>query len=264
MASKKSAVQQAVAEVQKHVLDNTTTAAITAVFDAERAARSAEDSRQKIAKDSAAILWASWTPKPANGKAMDAKVASIAKGAEADGLRAQYAENIWNAGWQHLRNYLYLCMLPNVTILSDRKSDKGTKIDVTAAGTNAMLVKNLAAEARRIAGTGRKREAAAPTPAPVVSAQALSAHVADTFEVNTKSVLLLIEKVLSMPSGVGLIQDALKAHGWIVVAGKEKQAELDAANAALQLKRKSAELAEQAKTALLARAAKRTGKAKAK
>jgi len=262
MATKKSAVQKAVAEIQKHVLDNTTTAAITAVLDAEHAARNAEDTKQKVSKDSAAILWGLWNPKPANGKAMDAKVASIAKGAEADGIRARYTPNEWNSGWQHLRNYLYLHMLPTVTIISDRKSDKGTKIDVTAAGTNAALVKNLAAEARRIAGTGRKREAATPTPAPVVSAQALSAHVADTFEVNTKSVLLLIEKVLSMPSGVGLIQDALKAHGWIVVAGKEKQAELDAANAALQLKRKSAELAEQAKTALLARTARRNAKKK--
>lgn len=261
MATKKSAVQQAVVEV-KHALDNATTSAITAVFDAERAARNAEDTRQKVAKDSAAILWASWNPKPGNGKAMDAKVTSIAKAAEADGIRAQYSENVWNAGWQHLRNYLYLCMLPKVTVISERKSDKGTVIDVTAADTNAKLIQALAAEARRIAGTGRKKEPKQPTAAPVVSAQAVAAHEINAFEANTKNVLALIEKVLAQPSGIGLIGDALKAHGWLLVPTAEKKAELDAANAALQLKRKSAEMAEAAKAALMARTARRNAKKK--
>jgi hypothetical protein len=261
MASKKSAVQQAVVEV-KHALDAATASAITAVFDAERAARSAEDTRQRVAKDSAAILWASWDPKPANGKAMDAKVTSIAKAAEADGIRAQYTANVWNSGWQHLRNYLYLCMLPHVTVISERKSDKGTKIDVTAADTNAKLVQALAAEARRIAGTGRKKEPKQPTPPPVVSAQAVTQHQINAFEANAKNVLDLIKHVLAMDSGKGLIEDALRVYGWILVPTAEKKAEIEAAQKAMELKRKSAEMAEAAKAALMARAARRNTKKK--
>lgn len=258
MTAKKAAVRV----TRKTILSAAISESLIEVLDAEVARGKSEASLQQTAQHTASVWWSEWNPKPANGKAMDAAVASIKKGAEADGIKAKYAENDWNNGFSHISNYLYLCMLPKVQVPSPNKKEQGAMIDVTAAGTNARKVQALASEARRIAGTGRTKSAKTPSAPPVVSAQAVAAHEINAFEVSQKNVLALIERVLGMPSGIGLIGDALKAHGWLIVPSAEKKAELDAQNKALELKRKSAELAEQAKAALMARTARRTAKRK--
>jgi hypothetical protein len=276
MATKKTAVSKAaqivsrnaekaaLARLDRKVLTAEISGALIEVLNAEIAHEAANVTLQQVAQHTASIWWNAWSPKPANGKAMDAAVASIKKGAEADGIKAKYSDNAWLSAFSHVSNYLYLLMSPKVTVASPRKKDSGVRIDVQAAGTNARLVSALASEARRVSGTGRKKSAKTPSAPPVVSAQSVAAHEINAFEATTKNVLALIERVLAMPSGIGLIGDALKVHGWLLVPTAEKKAALDADNAALQLKRKSAEMAEAAKAALLARAAKRTGKAKAK
>ena len=255
----KKAQQQAPA-VRINVLSDAIRQSINDLFGAFDGFSAARENAQQVAKKTAETWWSEWQTKPGNGKALDAAVASVKKGAEADGLFEGRSKEVIHAAFSPVSNYLYLIMSPNVKIPSPNKKEQGSMIDVQAAGTNARKITLLAAEARRINGTGRDKAPVTPTVPPVQSAQAVTDSQIKSFEADQENVLKLVQHVLSLDSGLGLIGEALKVYGWLLVPSAEKKAEMEAAQKALEFKRKSAEMAEKAAATLKARTARRSTK----
>lgn len=258
MAKKAQQAQQPAVRV--NVLSDAIRQSINDLFGAFDGFSAARENAQQVAKKTAEVWWNEWQTKPGNGPALDAAVASVKKGAEADGLFEGRSKEAIHSAFSPVSNYLYLIMSPSVRIPSPNKKEDGVMIDVQAAGTNARKVTLLAAEARRINGTGRNKAPTTPTAPPVQSAQAMVDSQIKTFEADQSNVLKLIQHVLTLDSGLGLIGEALKVYGWLLVPTAEKKAEMDAQQKALEFKRKSAEMAEKAATALKARTARRSTK----
>lgn len=224
-------------------------------LEAGHSASAARETFFATAKNTASVWWGAWKAHgilPGNGKMLDTTVGAVKAACKVKGISEKYSKNEFDYAFSSIANFCYLLLEPNIKLPAAKKDQPD--VTVETAGTNVAKVKALAAAARTRQGTAAKRDKA---PAPSAPASDPVAAGVKTFEANHDSVLALIKRTLAMDSGLGLIEDALKVHGWIVVPTAEKKAELEAAQKAMEFKRKSAEMAEQAEKALKARIARR-------
>lgn len=224
-------------------------------LDAGHKAGVARETFFATAKNTAGIWWTAWKSHgvlPGNGKMLDTTVGAVKAACKVKGIAERYSKNEFDYAFSSIANFCYLLLEPSIKLPAAKKDQPD--VTVETAGTNVAKVKALAAAARARQGTAAKRDKA-----PAVSAPASDPVAAGikTFEANHDSVLALIKRTLAMDSGLGLIEDALKVYGWILIPTAEKKAELEAASKAMEFKRKSAEMAEAAEKALKARAARR-------
>lgn len=200
--------------------------ALRTVFKAEDAAEAARGSAQETAKAEAAKIFASLKPKPGNGKALDAQIARIKAAAVADGLKEECNSNTWKNTWAHVSAYMYIMLRPKAATETEKRGKKVT-LSAQSVGTNARDVQTLAAHIRAQEGTGKPRAKRAPShndtsnkPAPTpADVQRLAEK---NFKVNADSVRALVEKIFKAQSGIGLLADCLKAHGWGLAKLSEK------------------------------------------
>lgn len=254
-------IQTMAAEIKEvqPMVDAIIDTAIVATLDAAVAKDDATSTFQEVAKAAAETLRQRWTALkilPKTGASLDAGIASIKKAEEAKGRKEAYGKARFDNTFSMISNFCYLWLVPTVAIISPKKSDKGAKIGVTDAGTNAAKVRMLAAAARKGQDTGRDRGAGhKDTSTPKIDSVKASQQA---FEVDQKSVLSLIERTLKLDSGISLILEALAVYDWIVVPGAKRKAAEEAKAAELKAKQEAEKLAEEKKAALLAKGRRRS------
>ena len=199
--------------------------ALRTVFAAENAAEEARGSAQETAKAEAAKIFASLKPKPANGEALDAQIARIKAAAVADGLKEECNANTWKNTWAHVSAYMYIMLRPKAATETEKRGKKVT-LSANSVGTNARDVQQLAAHIRSLEGTGKPRSKRAPshneTSKPAPTPADVQRLAEKNFKVNADSVRALVEKIFKAQSGIGLLADCLKAHGWGLAKLSEK------------------------------------------
>lgn len=190
-----------------------TVTAIQAAIDAQLAVFASEDARTEKARAAAKQLWTAELQCDSGEQFKDQL-----KEWKAEARKAVTMPDTVKAakGWDHLWTYIgtaYLILMrPNVEVKI------GEQVPTTAAAcsgnaTNERLANRAIREALGIANARAAQPPKAPE-APKVDTVAASQQA---FEMDAKHVRELLDKVLGMQSGFGLLAEALKAKGFAVV-----------------------------------------------
>jgi len=207
MATKKlTAIQNAI---------NNAMAAIGAAHDAALSA-------QSLICKGADMQWEAWNTKPKNSEALNEFIGRTRDECIKIGLKDKYEGYRWNNHWQVFSAYLHCKLMPSAKAEYGAKNVAVTGADITPQSPK-QAIEAVAREVRRLHGTGRNTS---PRNSPKVekhnAADVQRASMKD-FVINHDSVKALIERVLKMQSGVGLLHDVLKAHGFSLVKLASKE-----------------------------------------